>query len=83
MPKPPFPNVEFWLRILARLEELPADQLSTQAVEKIKQFRKTNPTEVDVWNFLKQLLEFVVQTDGGNTLVRTTLDVEPHYEPPK
>ena len=84
MTKTPFPNAQFWLPILTRLEELSDDQISPQTVKLIQNFRKqTDLTDADVWNFLKKLLDFIVHTSGANRFVITTIDVEPHYEPPQ
>ncbi len=84
MAKPSFPEPDFWLSILEHLEELPPDQILPEAIGMIKEFRtKSKPSSIEVWDFLKKLLNFVVVNKAASAFVITTIDVEPHYAKPK
>jgi len=80
--KKKFPDLDFWLDILAKLEELSSDQISYEAIEMIKEFQTGNTSPTETWNFLKKLLDFIVFTGGASSFVIALIDVEPYYAPP-
>lgn len=76
---------ETWIEgILPNLANMSDDAIDNHLRSEIVRFLKEPAawTDVDVWNFLKEILDIGVHVGGLSGFVIAIIDVEPYYEAP-
>lgn len=75
-------NGPLFADILEQLCKLSNETFDPILKRKIYAFGPKSKTDVEVWNFMKEILDMIVNGSLSTSQVMTYLDVEPYYEPP-
>ena len=71
-----------WLSFLADLATAPPSQLDPSLAARMKTFSAETHSDVEIWNFYKEMLDLCVRCAAGAPFVMAALNLEPHYHPP-
>jgi hypothetical protein len=75
---------EYGLVILEHLKNAPDSQLDISLSKQVKEFLLVEEhTDVEIWNFIKKILDLCVYGGASSSFVIKLLDLEPYFEAPK